>query len=255
MAEQKRALVVDDSKSARLVLRRMLEKHALLVDTVESGKMALDFLRFNRPDIIFMDHLMPGIDGFETIEAIRQNPDSASIPVMMYTSKGGDLYQQQAKEIGAIGVLPKTVAPGELYQALLKINLVEERRKQQRTRDSETPSERAEDILQLRTTPDRVEPADMPAATPSQQARDNDFDNPLRPLLDEQRAEIRKDMLLSMESVARQTSTKLHKELEEKLALLRPPSAAKAAKHLQLALLLLAASLLLSVVWNYRLSQ
>ena len=59
MAEQNLALVVDDSKSARLVLKRMLERHALHVDTVESAAEALDYLLHNRPDVIFMDYMMP----------------------------------------------------------------------------------------------------------------------------------------------------------------------------------------------------
>ena len=106
MSKQKRALVVDDSKSARLVLRRMLEKHGITVETVESARAALDFLGTQRPDVIFMDHMMPGMDGFEAVRAIKNNPQTATIPVMMYTSKGGDLYLGQARALGAVGVLP-----------------------------------------------------------------------------------------------------------------------------------------------------
>ena len=61
----KTALIVDDSKTARVVLKRMLESHELAVDTAESAESALDYLSAHRPDVIFMDHLMPGSDGFE----------------------------------------------------------------------------------------------------------------------------------------------------------------------------------------------
>ncbi len=61
----KTALNVDDSKSARVVLKRMLEAHELDVDTAESAESTLDYLKAHRPDVIFMDHLMPGTDGFE----------------------------------------------------------------------------------------------------------------------------------------------------------------------------------------------
>ena len=66
----KTALIVDDSKSARVVLKRVLETHDLDVDTTESAEEALDYLIGNRPDVIFMDHLMPGMDGFEAVSAI-----------------------------------------------------------------------------------------------------------------------------------------------------------------------------------------
>ncbi len=61
----KTALNVDDSKSARVVLKRMLEAYELDVDTTESAESTLDYLKAHRPDVIFMDHLMPGTDGFE----------------------------------------------------------------------------------------------------------------------------------------------------------------------------------------------
>ena len=217
MPEQKRVLVVDDSKSARLVLRRMLENHDLVVDTVESANEALDFLSYSRPDAIFMDHMMPGMDGFQAVKAIKANPETATIPVMMYTSKGGDLYIGQARALGAVGVLPKTVAPAELFESLEKIGLVSDRRSDERTADDEEgASERADDIRQHSASPVApfTEPG-MPLTT--DKLTPQQLDQQLRHLLEEQRVEIRKDVLLSMETVARQTSGKLHKELDEKI--------------------------------------
>jgi len=103
----KRALIVDDSRSARVILSRMLEAYDLQVDTSESAEQALEYLRQSRPDVIFMDHLMPGMDGFQAIQAIKSNPETATIPVMMYTSQEGELYVSQARALGAVGVLPK----------------------------------------------------------------------------------------------------------------------------------------------------
>ena len=57
------ALIVDDSRTSRAVLQRILETHDLAVDTAESAESALDYLTEHRPDVIFMDHLMPGMDG------------------------------------------------------------------------------------------------------------------------------------------------------------------------------------------------
>ena len=65
----------------------------------------------HRPDVIFMDHMMPGMDGFQAVQAIKNNPRTATIPIMMYTSQEGELYVGQARALGAVGVLPKQVKP------------------------------------------------------------------------------------------------------------------------------------------------
>lgn len=124
----KRALIVDDSRSARVILSRMLEAYGLEVDAAESAEQALEYLRQARPDVIFMDHLMPGMDGFQAVQAIKGNPDTAMIPVMMYTSQEGDLYVSQARALGAVGVLPKTVKQGEVSRVLYQLRLLPERR-------------------------------------------------------------------------------------------------------------------------------
>ena len=83
----KTALIVDDSKSARVLLKRILETHDLDVDTAESAEDALDYLIRSRPDVIFMDHLMPGMDGFEAVSAIKKNPETATIPMRASPSR------------------------------------------------------------------------------------------------------------------------------------------------------------------------
>jgi CheY-like chemotaxis protein len=122
------ALVVDDSKTARVTLKRMLEKLDIDVDTLESAEQALDYLIDKTPDVIFMDHMMPDMDGFQAVEAIKGNPDTATIPIMMYTSKEGDLYVSQARALGAIGILPKEVEPAELFEVLSNLGLAHDRR-------------------------------------------------------------------------------------------------------------------------------
>ena len=120
----KTALIVDDSKSARVVLKRVLETHALDVATAESAEDALIYLNDNRPDVIFMDHLMPGMDGFEAVSAIKNNPATATIPIMMYTSQQGEVYVGQARALGAVGVLPKQVEPVEVSKVLESLRVI-----------------------------------------------------------------------------------------------------------------------------------
>jgi CheY-like chemotaxis protein len=125
---RKSALVVDDSKSARVILSRMLEKYDIEVDMAESAEQAMQYLQNNRPDAIFMDHLMPGMDGLQAVQAIKGNPQTAMIPIMMYTSQEGELYVGQARALGAMGVLPKQVRPVDVSKVLYELHLLPDRR-------------------------------------------------------------------------------------------------------------------------------
>ncbi|MGD8643853.1 MAG: response regulator [Chromatiales bacterium] len=119
-----RALVVDDSKTARVTLGRVLSGFDLQVDTADSAETALEYLKHTLPSVIFMDHMMPGMDGFEAVKLIKANPRTATIPIMMYTTKGGELYLGQARALGAIGVLPKEVKPADIETVLRGLNLL-----------------------------------------------------------------------------------------------------------------------------------
>ena len=125
----KRALIVDDSKSARLFLARILEKYDLDVDNAENAEAAIQYLTTQRPDVIFMDHMMPGMDGFQAVQAIKNNPRTATIPIMMYTSQEGELYLGQARALGAVGVLPKQIKQADVSKVLYQLHLVVDRRR------------------------------------------------------------------------------------------------------------------------------
>lgn len=118
------ALVVDDSRMARHMLSKMLKEQGIDVDTVESGEEALGYLCNKKPAMIFMDHTMPGMDGFQTLRAIKNDPHTAAIPIIMYTSKEGEVYESQARALGAVGVIPKTLKPLQLAKVLEKQNLL-----------------------------------------------------------------------------------------------------------------------------------
>ena len=122
----RRALVVDDSKSARAFLTRILERYELAVDSVETAEQAIEYLTIQQPDVIFMDHLMPGMDGFQAVQSIKNNPRTATIPIMMYTSQEGELYLSQARALGAIGVLPKQIKHADVSKVLEQLHLLGE---------------------------------------------------------------------------------------------------------------------------------
>jgi CheY-like chemotaxis protein len=195
----KRALIVDDSKSARVVLSRLLEKHELTVDTTDSAESALAYLREHRPDVIFMDHVMSGMDGLTAVQAIKRDPATASIPIMMYTSQDGELYATEARASGAAGVLPKRMSPADIASALYALELLPE----QRTAAGGI----AFDCVQLPAvggaSPDavilpgageaRLAATDAPAAAALRAT--------LEPILQEQNAELRRFVVASLESL------------------------------------------------------
>jgi CheY-like chemotaxis protein len=129
----KRALIVDDSRSARLFLARILEKHEIDVDSVESAEAAIGYLASRRPDVIFMDHMMPGMDGFQAVQAIKNDPRTATIPIMMYTSQEGEVYLGQARALGAVGVLPKQIKHADVSKVLYQLHLIVDRRSNEQT--------------------------------------------------------------------------------------------------------------------------
>ena len=185
----KRALIVDDSRSARVILSRMLEGYGLEVDSSESAEAALEYLRHARPDVIFMDHLMPGMDGFQAIQAIKGNPDTATIPVIMYTSQEGELYVSQARALGAVGVLPKTVKHADVSRVLYQLRLLPERR------EARPPLQAAQ---HEGASAVHIEPA-----RPSGNEIETTIRNAIAPLLKEQNSEMRRFVLASLEAFAR----------------------------------------------------
>ncbi len=111
-------LVVDDSASARTVLKRLLERKGLQVDQSESAPQAIAYLKTKKPDLIFMDHTMPGMNGLEAVRALRNDPETAAIPVVMYTSHNDEAYMQEAMATGAVGVIPKPATWNKISEVL-----------------------------------------------------------------------------------------------------------------------------------------
>ncbi|MBR9870217.1 MAG: response regulator [Gammaproteobacteria bacterium] len=104
----KNALLVDDSKVARFALSKILESRNMDVNMASSAEEALEFLSKNpAPDVIFMDHLMPGMSGVEAAKAIKSNPDTAGIPIIMCTSKKSSSFTDEAKNFGIYSILTK----------------------------------------------------------------------------------------------------------------------------------------------------
>lgn len=80
-------LVIDDDESNRTMMQRMLEAEGFSVRTADNGKTGIELITQNRPCLIFLDIMMPVMDGFEFVEVLRDNPDWRNIPVITVTGR------------------------------------------------------------------------------------------------------------------------------------------------------------------------
>lgn len=120
-----KALVVDDSAVARKVLSSILLREGLESDAVSSAAAAFTYLLKNVPDVIFLDHMMPEMDGFDALRLMKADPDTAKIPVIMFTSRSGEAYLNEAQALGAVEVLSKdTLAEINLTQWLQQLGIL-----------------------------------------------------------------------------------------------------------------------------------
>ena len=198
----------------------MLEVHELDVDAAESAEDALEYLNDNRPDVIFMDHLMPGMDGFEAVSAIKNNPDTATIPIMMYTSQKGELYVGQARALGAGGVLLKQVEPVEVSKILESLRVISS--------------------ASSRVQKGGVDTAESGSYQPSLEGFDQDLRILIQDLFDQQRAVLRRDLLDSYETIATRVTDEIKAPDEDQIAVDEPAADSEVPARLQVAVVVLA---------------
>lgn len=87
MATISRIMIVDDSATDRFYLSEILTRNGFTVTQAETGEEALDRVRAELPDLVLMDVIMPGLNGFQTTRALTKAPETAHIPVIVCTGK------------------------------------------------------------------------------------------------------------------------------------------------------------------------
>ncbi|MEX0732276.1 MAG: response regulator [Aquisalimonadaceae bacterium] len=117
-----KALVVDDSRLARVALTKLLAKRGLDVDTAASGGEALDYLREGSPDVVFIDYMMPDMDGFQAAEAINRLRGVGAMPLVMYTSQDTPEDRRRARDLGICGFLTKPTSEEGLDAVLDEVD-------------------------------------------------------------------------------------------------------------------------------------
>ena len=104
-------LVVDDDTANLRMASHILTAEGMRVSCLKSGEDALRFLQENRPDLILLDIHMPGMDGFETIAAVRDNEKTADIPVIFLTADDDSETETQGLKAGAMDFIKKPFVP------------------------------------------------------------------------------------------------------------------------------------------------
>ena len=113
-----RILVVDDSSTIRRSAESMLASEGYEVITAESGFEALSKVARHNPDLIFVDIMMPRLDGYQTCAIIKNNAQYRSTPVVMLTSKDGLFDQARGRVVGSDLYLTKPFTREELLAAV-----------------------------------------------------------------------------------------------------------------------------------------
>jgi twitching motility two-component system response regulator PilH len=107
-------LIVEDSQTERQVLRKMLEKGGHLVIAATDGVEGIAMARQNNPELILMDVVMPGQNGFQTTRQLSRDPATQHIPIIIVTTKDQETDRVWAKRQGASDYLVKPVKEEKL---------------------------------------------------------------------------------------------------------------------------------------------
>lgn len=113
-----KVMVIDDSKTIRRTAETLLKKEGCDVVSVENGYEALSLISDLHPDIIFVDIMMPRLDGYKTCALIKMNQEFKATPVIMLSSKDGLFDKAKGKIVGAELYLTKPFTKEELLDAI-----------------------------------------------------------------------------------------------------------------------------------------
>lgn len=116
MSDKGTILIVDDSPTEQHVLRGILEKAGFTVESALDGQTGIARAKEIHPKLILMDVVMPVLNGFQATRKLREDKDTATIPVIMVTTKDQDTDKAWAQRQGAQGYLVKPVTAPELLK-------------------------------------------------------------------------------------------------------------------------------------------
>ena len=115
---QRKVMVIDDSKTIRRTATMILEKVGCDVTTATDGFDALDKIANSHPDIIFVDIMMPRLDGYQMCSLIKNNSNLKDTPIIMLSSKDGLFDRAKGRIVGSEQYLTKPFTKSELLEAI-----------------------------------------------------------------------------------------------------------------------------------------
>lgn len=118
MTSSPKIMVVDDSKTIRRTAETLLQKAGYNVVTAEDGFEALAKIADLRPDIIFVDIMMPRLDGYQTCALIKNNAEFKHTPVIMLSSKDGLFDKAKGRIVGSDQYVTKPFSKAEILEAV-----------------------------------------------------------------------------------------------------------------------------------------
>ncbi|AFJ02905.1 twitching motility protein PilG [Methylophaga frappieri] len=113
-----KVMVIDDSKTIRRSAESLLQKAGCDVITADNGFEALPLISAKHPDILFIDIMMPRLDGYQTCALVKNNPAYRQIPVIMLSSKDGLFDRAKGRMVGAEQYLTKPFTREDLLDAI-----------------------------------------------------------------------------------------------------------------------------------------
>jgi twitching motility two-component system response regulator PilH len=117
----KRVLVVDDSPTERFFLSDLLRKSGYEVITAENGEQGVALAKSERPDLVLMDVVMPGLNGFQATRQLSRDPETQKIPVIMCTTKDQETDRVWGMRQGAVEYVVKPVVPEVLLGKIVAL--------------------------------------------------------------------------------------------------------------------------------------
>jgi two-component system, OmpR family, phosphate regulon response regulator PhoB len=109
-----RILIADDSATMRKLLAARLEADGYEVVQAADGEQALSLVRSGRPDLLILDNTMPKLDGFGVVRALREDPATSAVPIVMLTGHTGEDDRADSIQLGVDEYIPKPFSLGEV---------------------------------------------------------------------------------------------------------------------------------------------